>query len=190
MIVLIGDITCIKTDIIVNAASETLLGGGGVDGMIHQKAGRELFEECAKLGGCETGEAKITNAYNLPSKKIIHTVGPIYNGGNCREAELLKKSYINSLELAENYRIENNKENITIAFPSISTGAFGYPIEEASKIAVDTIREINNPNIKVVFVCYSSQDYQIYLKKVHGIELNCFEYDILRVMKSVQHDSK
>ena len=186
MIVLIGDITCIKTDIIVNAANDTLLGGGGVDGMIHKKAGRELFEECATLGGCKTGEAKITNAYNLPSEKVIHTVGPIYKGGNFGEAELLKNSYINSMKLAENYRIENNKENVTIAFPSISTGAFGYPVEEATKIAINTIMEINNPNITVVFVCYSSSSYQIYLKNVYGIELDCFEYDIIRLKKSIK----
>ena len=175
MIVLKGDITCVNTDIIVNAANETLLGGGGVDGMIHQKAGSELLEECAKLGGCETGESKITNAYNLPSKKVIHTVGPIYNEGLYGEAELLKNSYINSMKLAENYRIDRGKENITIAFPSISTGAFAYPKEEASKIAVDTIRKINNPNIKVVFVCYGSLDYGIYLENVYGIKLTCFE---------------
>jgi len=173
MIVIKGDITCINTDIIVNAANKTLMGGGGVDGKIHQKAGNELKEECAKLGGCETGEAKITNAYNLPCKKVIHTVGPVYNDGLYGEAEMLKNSYINSMKLAENYRIENGEENISIAFPSISTGAFAYPKEEASKIAVDTIREISNPNIKVVFICYGSEDYQIYLENILGIKLNC-----------------
>jgi len=175
MIVLKCDITCINVDITVNAANKTLLGGGGVDGMIHQKAGSELKEECAKLGGCETGEAKITNAYNLPCKKVIHTVGPIYKDGLYGEAEMLKNSYLNSMKLAENYRIESGEENISIAFHSISTGAFAYPKEETSKIAVDTIREINNPNIKVVFVCYGSLDYQIYLENVHGIKLTCFD---------------
>ena len=173
MIVLRCDITCLKIDIIVNAAKKSLLGGGGVDGRIHSKAGKRLKMECAKLNECETGEAKITNAYKLPSDKIIHTVGPIYNGGGNSEAELLKNSYLNSMELAEEYRKENKKENITIAFPSISTGVYGYPKEKASKIAVDTIRKINNPNIKVIFVCHSNRDYKIYIKNVHGIKLSC-----------------
>jgi len=172
MIVFKGDITCLKVDIIVNAANKTLLGGGGVDGIIHYKAGPELKEECAKLNGCKTGEAKITEGYNI-SDKIIHTVGPIYKDGNHREAELLKKSYINSMKLAEEYRKENNKESISIAFPSISTGAYGYPKEEASKIAVDTIKEINNPKIKVIFVCYGDFDYILYLKNVYGIDVDC-----------------
>ncbi|MCL2157768.1 MAG: macro domain-containing protein [Methanobrevibacter sp.] len=173
MKVLKCDITCLDVDIIVNAANNTLLGGGGVDGVIHRKAGKELKVECAKLDGCETGEAKITNAYKLPSDKIIHTVGPIYNGGNHGEAELLKKSYLNSMGLAEDYRKENQKEKIAIAFPCISTGVYGYPKKKASKIAVDTIRKINNPNINVIFVCHSDIDYQIYLKNVHGIKLSC-----------------
>jgi len=173
MRVLKCDITCLEVDIIVNAANNTLLGGGGVDGVIHHKAGEKLVEECAKLNGCETGEAKITNAYNLLSDKIIHTVGPVYKNGECGEAELLKKSYLNSMVLAEDYRKENNKENIAIAFPSISTGVYKYPKEEASQIAVDTIREINNSKIEVIFVCFSDLDYQIYLKNVHGIKLSC-----------------
>ena len=173
MIVLKCDITCLKIDIIVNAANKTLLGGGGVDGAIHRKAGSELRNECAKLNGCETGEAKITNAYNLPSKKVIHTVGPVYNGGKYGEAKKLKNSYINSMELAEDYRKEINKESIAIAFPSISTGVYGYPKEEASKIAVDTIKKINNPNIKVIFVCHGDRDYQLYIKNLYGISLSC-----------------
>ena len=148
---------------------------GGVDGIIHQKAGEELKEECVKLNGCETGEAKITNSYNLKSDKIIHTVGPIYKDGSFGEAEKLKKSYINSMTLAEKYRNEMNKKNISIAFPSISTGAYGYPKEEASLIAVDTIKKINNPKIKVIFVCYSELDYQIYLKNVHKIKTHCLK---------------
>ena len=175
MIVLKGDITCLNTDIIVNAANKTLLGGGGVDGKIHQKAGIELKEECAKLGGCKTGEAKITDAYDLPCKKVIHTVGPVYDLGLDKEVELLKNSYLNSMKLAEEYRVDCNKENISIAFPSISTGAFAYPKDEASKIAVDTIREINNPNITVVFVCYGSEDYQLYIENVYGLKLTCFD---------------
>ena len=116
-----GDITTLDVDIIVNAANKTLLGGGGVDGAIHRKAGRELKEECKGLGGCNTGEAKITNGYNLKAKKVIHTVGPVYYGGNHNEGELLKNCYKNSLLLAEDYRRENNLDKITIAFPCIST---------------------------------------------------------------------
>jgi len=173
MIVLKCDITCLEVDIIVNAANTSLLGGGGVDGVIHNKAGEELKKECAKLNGCETGEAKITNAYNLLADKVIHTVGPIYNDGKGEEAELLKKSYLNTMKLAEEYRKENKKENIAISFPSISTGVYGYPKEEASKIAIDTVKKINNPNIKVVFVCHGNVDYELYVENVYGIKLSC-----------------
>lgn len=157
-----GDITTLDVDIIVNAANRTLLGGGGVDGAIHRKAGRELKEECKGLGGCNTGEAKITNGYNLKAKKVIHTVGPVYYGGNHNEGELLKNCYKNSLLLAEDYRRENNLDKITIAFPCISTGVYHFPKEEASFIAVNTIEEVNNPNIEVVFVCYEEEDYKLY----------------------------
>ena len=157
-----GDITTLDVDIIVNAANKTLLGGGGVDGAIHRKAGRELKEECKGLGGCDTGEAKITNGYNLKAKKVIHTVGPVYYGGNHNEGELLKNCYKNSLLLAEDYRRENNLDKITIAFPCISTGVYHFPKEEASFIAVNTIEEVNNPNIEVVFVCFEEEDYKLY----------------------------
>lgn len=157
-----GDITTLDVDIIVNAANKTLLGGGGVDGAIHRKAGRELKEECKGLGGCNTGEAKITNGYNLKAKKVIHTVGPVYYGGNHNEGELLKNCYKNSLLLAEDYRRENNLDKITIAFPCISTGVYHFPKEEASFIAVNTIKEVNNPNIEVVFVCFEEEDYKLY----------------------------
>ncbi len=157
-----GDITTLDVDIIVNAANRTLLGGGGVDGAIHRKAGRELKEECKGLGGCNTGEAKITNGYNLKAKKVIHTVGPVYYGGNHNEGELLKNCYKNSLLLAEDYRRENNLDKITIAFPCISTGVYHFPKEEASFIAVNTIEEVNNPNIEVVFVCFEEEDYKLY----------------------------
>ena len=157
-----GDITTLDVDIIVNAANKTLLGGGGVDGAIHRKAGRELKEECKGLGGCDTGEAKITNGYNLKAKKVIHTVGPVYYGGNHNEGELLKNCYKNSLLLAEDYRRENNLDKITIAFPCISTGVYHFPKEEASFIAVNTIKEVNNPNIEVVFVCFEEEDYKLY----------------------------
>lgn len=157
-----GDITTLDVDIIVNAANKTLLGGGGVDGAIHRKAGRELKEECKGLDGCNTGEAKITNGYNLKAKKVIHTVGPVYYGGNHNESELLKNCYKNSLLLAEDYRRENNLDKITIAFPCISTGIYHFPKKEASFIAVNTIEEVNNPNIDVVFVCYEEEDYKLY----------------------------
>ena len=157
-----GDITNLDVDIIVNAANKSLLGGGGVDGAIHRKAGKELLEECKKLHGCNTGEAKITNGYNLKARKIIHTVGPVYYGGNHNERELLKNCYQNSLFLAETYRKEHNLNNITIAFPCISTGIYHFPKKEASLIAINTVKEINNPNIKVIFVCFEEEDYKLY----------------------------
>lgn len=165
------DITSLKIDIIVNAANKTLLGGGGVDGIIHRKAGVELRAECKKLNGCEKGNAKITNAYNLPCDKIIHTVGPVYNNGNNNEIDILKKSYVSCMNLAEEYRKEKRLDEVTIAFPCLSTGAFGYPKDEASKIAVNTIGKINNKNVKVIFCCYNVTDYQIYVKNVYGINI-------------------
>lgn len=172
MIVLNGDITTLKIDIIVNAANKTLLGGGGVDGLIHRKAGFKLREECAKLNECNEGEAKITDAYNLLCKKIIHTVGPVYNGGNQHEDKILKSCYINCMKLAEEYRKDQELDEVVIAFPCISTGAFGYQKEEASRVAIETIKEIDNKNIKVIFCCYEVTDYQIYVKNVYGININ------------------
>jgi O-acetyl-ADP-ribose deacetylase (regulator of RNase III) len=174
MIVLNCDLTTLKVDIIVNAANKTLLGGGGVDGMIHRKSGPRLREECMKLKGCEVGEAKITDAYNLHCKKIIHTVGPIYRGGNSGEEELLSKCYSNSMKLAEKYRVENGADEVTIAFPCISTGAFGYPKDKAALLACNTIKEINSKNVKVIFACYEESDYQLYVKNIYDIDIDYF----------------
>ena len=162
-----GDITRMDVDIVVNAANTTLLGGGGVDGAIHRRAGKELLEECRTLGGCRTGEAKMTNGYNMRCSKIIHTVGPVYHGGNNGEAELLKNCYFNSMILAEEYRFTNGLGSISIAFPCISTGVYGYPKKEACKIAVETIKEINNSKIKVFFVCFEEDQYQLYLDEIN-----------------------
>ncbi len=155
----IGDITKETTDAIVNAANTSLLGGGGVDGAIHRAAGRELLEECMTLNGCRTGEAKITKGYNLPSKYVIHTVGPIYRGGNNNESELLKNAYENSLKVAVENKIK------TIAFPSISTGVYSYPLKEASDIAIKTILNFlkkNNSIEEVIMVCFDNNTYEYY----------------------------
>lgn len=154
-----ADITRQPVDAIVNAANSSLLGGGGVDGAIHRAAGPQLLAECRTLGGCPTGEAKITKGYNLLAKHVIHTVGPIWRGGNANEDQLLENCYRNSLQLAVKRRLK------TIAFPSISTGVYGFPIDRASRIAVNTVKAFleNNESIeKVVFVCFGQHDYQIY----------------------------
>jgi O-acetyl-ADP-ribose deacetylase (regulator of RNase III) len=156
---ILGDITRQKVDAIVNAANTSLLGGGGVDGAIHRAAGPRLLEECRKLGGCPTGQAKITTGGNLPARFVIHTVGPIWRGGGNRENEQLRECYLNSMKLAEQNGIR------TIAFPSISTGAYSFPIERAARIAVSTVRECLNrmPQIQtVLFVCFSQSDYDVY----------------------------
>ncbi len=155
-----GDITKIAVDAIVNAANESLLGGGGVDGAIHYAAGPELLKECEALGGCETGKAKITKGYNLPAKFVIHTVGPIWEGGNHNEAALLWDCYLNSLVLAEQNYIKS------IAFPSISTGVFRFPKEQAAEIAVRTVRQyIDLSKIeKVIFVAFDDETHEIYQK--------------------------
>ena len=161
-----GDITKLKVDAIVNAANTSLLGGGGVDGAIHRAAGPELLEFNRKLGGCSTGEAKISPGFKLPPKFIIHTVGPIWNGGQnnvteavTKEDNLLANCYKNSLKLA----VENGVK--TIAFPAISTGVYRFPLERATKIAVGEVKkflEKNDSIEKVIFVCFDEETYQIY----------------------------
>ena len=154
-----GDITKIKADAIVNAANSSLLGGGGVDGAIHRTAGPKLLAECKTLNGCPTGEAKITGGYRLPAKYVIHTVGPVWHGGYRKEHKLLANCYNNSLKLAAEHHIE------TIAFPSISTGVYHFPIDQAGKIALsetlDFLKKNDLPKM-VTFVCFSDADYQVY----------------------------
>jgi O-acetyl-ADP-ribose deacetylase (regulator of RNase III) len=159
----LGDITTLDVDAIVNAANHTLLGGGGVDGAIHRAAGPMLKEECRRLGGCKTGEAKITKGYNLKARYVIHTVGPVYSDGRHNEPELLRNCYVNSLRLARENGIK------TIAFPSISTGAYGYPIREAAPIAIGSVIDFlktDNTIQKVIFALFSQTDYDIYSKEL------------------------
>jgi O-acetyl-ADP-ribose deacetylase (regulator of RNase III) len=159
MQVILADITTLKVDTIVNAANRSLLGGGGVDGAIHRAAGPRLLEECRKLGGCQTGDAKLTSGYNLPAKFVIHTVGPVWQGGKSGEAELLASCYWRSLEIAEEQGFK------TIAFPSISTGVYGYPIEQAARAAVVTVQDFlreHKSAVDVTFCCFSESDLRVY----------------------------
>jgi O-acetyl-ADP-ribose deacetylase (regulator of RNase III) len=153
------DITRLEVDAIVNAANESLLGGGGVDGAIHRAAGPELLAECRKLGGCPTGKAKMTAGYRLPAKHVIHTVGPVYDGGGYGEAELLSSCYRESLQLAQDAGLQ------TIALPCISTGIYGYPKVEACRIAVATVSEWlakNDLPRAVTFCCFDEEDAELY----------------------------
>ena len=160
--VLQGDITKLATDAIVNAANESLLGGGGVDGAIHRAAGSQLLTECRSLNGCNTGEAKITKGYNLPAQWIIHTVGPVWKNGESGESEALRSCYIECLKLAAQYNIK------TIAFPAISCGVYGFPVDQAARIAIGTAIEFlktEGSSIDgVSFVCFSDEDYDIYVE--------------------------
>ncbi|PYM11469.1 MAG: O-acetyl-ADP-ribose deacetylase [Verrucomicrobia bacterium] len=161
-----GDITKQQVDAIVNAANTTLLGGGGVDGAIHRAAGPELLEECRRLGGCPTGQARITKGYRLPSKRVIHTVGPFWRDGHRGEDELLAGCYRNSLALAEQHGVK------TIAFPSISTGAYGFPMERAAKIAVTEIKktlERKSSIEKGLLVCFGRSAFEVHQKTVRDM---------------------
>jgi O-acetyl-ADP-ribose deacetylase len=159
IIIIEGDITQQNVDAIVNAANSSLMGGGGVDGAIHRAAGPKLLEECRTLNGCRTGEAKITRGYKLPARWVIHTVGPVWRGGGNREDELLALCYKNSLVLAASHHLE------TIAFPSISTGAYGFPVDRAARIALHAVALYLSDAVfpkKVTIVCFSSNDYHLY----------------------------
>ena len=152
-----GDITQLKVDVIVNAANSRLLGGGGVDGAIHRAGGRAILEECKVIGGCETGQAVITTAGDLHAKFVIHTVGPVWEGGDSHEETLLRSCYIKSLKLADEYNLK------TIAFPNISTGIYRFPKERAAEIAVRSVQSFSSRVIQeVTFVCFETENYQLY----------------------------
>ena len=160
-----GDITKLEVDAVVNAANNSLLGGGGVDGAIHRAAGIELLNECKKLNGCKTGDAKITKAYNLPSKYVIHTVGPVWSDGKRNDSELLESCYKRSLETA----VSNNVKSI--AFPNISTGIYRFPKRIAADIAINTVKNFIQETLlidKVIFVVFDKENFEIYKEKLNN----------------------
>ncbi|WP_347838242.1 O-acetyl-ADP-ribose deacetylase [uncultured Draconibacterium sp.] len=161
-----GDITKLKVDAIVNAANQTLLGGGGVDGAIHRAAGPELLNECKTLNGCKTGQAKITQGYKLPAKHVIHTVGPVYKGGRFQEAEKLTACYESCLQLAAQHEIKS------IAFPNISTGIYGYPKNDAAKIATTVVKQffaVPSSIEKLIFCVFDEENYTIYKELLENL---------------------
>ena len=170
---MIGDITKLKLDAIVNAANTSLLGGGGVDGAIHRAAGKELEFECRMLGGCKVGQAKITNGFNLPAQYIIHTVGPVWRGGNYKETGHLKLCYQNSLELAEENQVSE------IAFPAISTGIYNFPADLAAKISMQVCSNfLQKTKIinKVIFCCFTKESARFYKDEINAQRSNKVEY--------------
>lgn len=154
------DITTVAADAIVNAANTSLMGGGGVDGAIHRKGGPAILEDCMKIvarqGGCKTGEAVFTTAGNLPARYVIHTVGPVWNGGQKGEPERLKNCYLNALKIADELQLK------TVAFPNISTGIYRYPKQAAASVAINTVREADTQVEEVIFVCFDEENYLIY----------------------------
>lgn len=160
-----ADITTLDVDAIINAANSSLLGGGGVDGAIHRAAGPDLLDECRLLGGCDTGDAKITQGYRLPARHVIHAVGPVWSGGYSGEPELLASCYRRAVELASAHGLK------TLAFPSISTGVYRFPKDAAARIAVDTVRSVllaGSSVDEVLFVCFSDEDLEVYRRVLGG----------------------